>query len=71
MLFAVFCCLVVYVRAENSVEEQSQGLTKLEPVENPVENVNVDHTRPKRTLLLKKKLLGAGILGFGLGIAKG
>ncbi|OAD52256.1 hypothetical protein WN48_02541 [Eufriesea mexicana] len=27
--------------------------------------------RQKRTLLLKKKLIGAGLLGFGLGIAKG
>lgn len=27
--------------------------------------------REKRTLLLKKKLIGAGLLGFGLGVAKG
>ncbi|XP_015115386.1 uncharacterized protein LOC107040012 [Diachasma alloeum] len=29
------------------------------------------HTRSKRTLLLKKKILGAGLLGLGLGVAKG
>lgn len=29
------------------------------------------HTREKRTLFLKKKLIGAGLLGFGLGLAKG
>lgn len=29
------------------------------------------HVRSKRTLFLKKKLIGAGILGLGLGLAKG
>lgn len=29
------------------------------------------HTRNKRTLLLKKKLIGAGLLGLGVGLTKG
>lgn len=33
--------------------------------ENPV------HLRQKRTLLLKKKILGAGIIGLGLGVGVG
>ncbi|XP_057329584.1 uncharacterized protein LOC130670276 [Microplitis mediator] len=32
---------------------------------------NEVHVRQKRTLFLKKKLIGAGLLGLGLGLAKG
>ncbi|KOC70800.1 hypothetical protein WH47_06840 [Habropoda laboriosa] len=34
-------------------------------------NAGATLNRQKRTLLLKKKLLGAGLLGFGLGAVKG
>ncbi|KAK0088291.1 hypothetical protein PV325_012487 [Microctonus aethiopoides] len=39
--------------------------TQLESHQNQI------HSRSKRTLFLKKKLIGAGLLGFGLGVAKG
>lgn len=37
----------------------------------PMEEGTTTHARTKRTLFLKKKILGAGLLGFGLGLAKG
>ncbi|XP_015594123.1 uncharacterized protein LOC107267220 [Cephus cinctus] len=64
---AALCCLAVYATAEDATQQQQQVLPALESL--PQEGAEL--TRDKRTLFLKKKLLGAGLLGFGLGVAKG
>jgi len=57
-------------RSEDAVQQNQQSLD----LENGAIEDQVDggavHTREKRTLFLKKKLV-AGLLGFGLGVAKG
>ncbi|XP_031787203.1 uncharacterized protein LOC100117552 isoform X1 [Nasonia vitripennis] len=63
VLAVVGCCLAVYVSAEESTQQQ-----QLLPI---TEQDGETHVREKRTLFLKKKLLGAGLLGFGLGAVKG
>lgn len=65
----VCCFLALKVAAEEAVVQS------LDPgslaVEDQVDGGAV-HTREKRTLLFpKKKLLEVGLLGFGLGVAKG
>lgn len=71
-IIATVCCfLVLRATAEEAIQQNQQSLD--------LENVAIEdqinggaiHTREKRTLFLKKKLLGAGLLGFGLGVAKG
>lgn len=65
IIFVAFCIFVLYVSAE---EIQQQTL----PISSSIRNEeNSVHTRSKRTLFLKKKVLGAGLLGFGLGVVKG
>lgn len=71
---AVVCCfLAPTATAEDAVRSESEQ-SSLDLGEADVED-RVDggavHIRQKRTLFLKKKLIGAGLLGFGLGIAKG
>ncbi|XP_011138704.1 uncharacterized protein LOC105182742 isoform X1 [Harpegnathos saltator] len=72
VIIAIIVCCFLALRAaaeEIVLNEQSLGLGSV-AVENQVDGGAV-HTRQKRTLFLKKKLLGAGLLGFGLGVAKG
>lgn len=66
----VCCFLALKAAAEEIVQSQPPLDLRNEAVENQIDDGAV-HTREKRTLFLKKKLLGAGLLGFGLGIAKG
>ncbi|XP_078039437.1 uncharacterized protein LOC144471353 [Augochlora pura] len=70
------CCLVSSaIAADASLAEDHDQSTLDNPeaqlTEYGGESAGVRLNRQKRTLLLKKKLLGAGLLGFGLGIAKG
>lgn len=76
ILVAACCCLVPYIAAENaspsSPEDPSAILDRsLVQAENEEGGRGGTLNRQKRTLLLKKKLIGAGLLGFGLGLAKG
>ncbi|XP_043283819.1 uncharacterized protein [Venturia canescens] len=74
MVGLVLCCTVFRAAtAENnqgSFGARAEAPSPLEATE-AASSLGEEHTRPKRTLFLKKKLLGAGLLGFGLGIAKG
>ncbi|XP_011308204.1 uncharacterized protein [Fopius arisanus] len=65
-IFAIACvCFIGGSLGQTSSElEESFGNTNLD------DGIDV-HTRSKRTLLLKKKIIGAGLLGLGLGVAKG
>lgn len=71
-IIATVCCfLVLRATAEETVQQNQQTLDLGNvAIEDQVDGGAI-HTREKRTLFLKKKLLGAGLLGFGLGIAKG
>jgi hypothetical protein len=70
IILAVCCYLAPGTVAEEEATLQLQS--QLSPnLEDQVDGSDAVHTREKRTLFLKKKLLGAGLLGFGLGIAKG
>ncbi|KAG7199228.1 hypothetical protein KM043_018097 [Ampulex compressa] len=65
-------CLVLCATAEELTRERQDVLGAIgNPQIELEQDENVGHVREKRTLFLKKKLLGAGLLGFGLGIAKG
>lgn len=64
IIIAWVCLCWVGTWAQTSSVNSELGSTDLD---NP-EHV---HIRNKRTLFLKKKLIGAGLLGFGLGVAKG
>ncbi|CAL1675906.1 unnamed protein product [Lasius platythorax] len=68
VIVAVSCFLVFRAAAEEVVQ-QSLDLKNV-AIEDQIDDGTV-HPREKRTLFLKKKLLGAGLLGFGLGVAKG
>ncbi|XP_018393541.1 PREDICTED: uncharacterized protein LOC108772505 [Cyphomyrmex costatus] len=71
-IIATVCCfLVLRATAEQIVLQNQQSLDLGNvAIEDQVDG-NAVHTREKRTLFLKKKLFGAGLLGFGLGVAKG
>lgn len=71
-IIATVCCfLVLRATAEEAVQQNQQSLDLGNvAIEDQIDGDTI-HTREKRTLFLKKKLLGAGLLGFGLGIAKG
>ncbi|XP_058805634.1 uncharacterized protein LOC131672439 [Phymastichus coffea] len=75
VLLAACGCLVVLVSSEQTLQQQQQQQQQLqlEPMgESLAENDGSQaHSRAKRTLFLKKKLIGAGLLGFGLGAVKG
>ncbi|XP_076640643.1 uncharacterized protein LOC143352180 [Halictus rubicundus] len=72
------CCLVSFAVAADASLAETNDAT-LSALNNPDGqsteyedgSATVLLNRQKRTLLLKKKLLGAGLIGFGLGIAKG
>lgn len=65
LVVIVFVCCVAALAAGNALPEREIN------AEATTTDENDTHTRNKRTLFLKKKLIGAGILGFGLGVAKG
>ncbi|XP_076247662.1 uncharacterized protein LOC143187375 [Calliopsis andreniformis] len=71
----VYCCLLPCIMSENispSSAETSSAINdrNIMRIENE-DNTGVILNRQKRTLLLKKKLIGAGLVGFGLGAIKG
>ncbi|XP_076630409.1 uncharacterized protein LOC143346305 [Colletes latitarsis] len=74
-LLAIVCgCFVSYIAAEDVLPAENNFAPALDSsfaiqTENDASGATLN--RQKRTLLLKKKLLGAGLLGFGLGVAKG
>ncbi|XP_076176353.1 uncharacterized protein LOC143151260 [Ptiloglossa arizonensis] len=74
-IFVIVCgCFVSYIATENVLpaEENLSTLDSSSAIQTESDaSAGVTLNRPKRTLLLKKKLLGAGLLGFGLGVAKG
>lgn len=71
IIIAVGCFLVLRAAAKEAVQQSQQSLDfKNVAIEDQIDDVR-GNPREKRTLFLKKKLLGAGLLGFGLGIAKG
>lgn len=71
IIIAVGCFLVLRAAAEEAVQQSQQSLDfKNVAIEDQIDDVRAN-PREKRTLFLKKKLLGAGLLGFGLGVAKG
>ncbi|KAL6440248.1 hypothetical protein ACFW04_003078 [Cataglyphis niger] len=71
VIISVSCFLVLRAAAEEAVQPNQQSLDfKTVAIEDQIDDVR-DNPREKRTLFLKKKLLGAGLLGFGLGVAKG
>ncbi|XP_033220358.1 uncharacterized protein LOC117174983 isoform X2 [Belonocnema kinseyi] len=67
IIFATLCCFALYASAEEIRQQQQQTL----PVSEILADESSVHTRSKRTLFLKKKVIGAGLLGLGLGFAKG
>lgn len=72
IVVATVCCfLVMRAAAEETAEQNQQQLDLGSAVIQDQIDGGAIHTREKRTLFLKKKLLGAGLLGFGLGVAKG
>lgn len=81
ILVGLCCCFAPHATAEDALSSSPSFSANNE---NP--RTNLEHTviqtgnegsagsplnRQKRTLLLKKKLIGAGLLGFGLGAVKG
>lgn len=71
IVVATVCCFLVMRAAAEETAEQNQQLDLGSAVIQDQIDGGAIHTREKRTLFLKKKLLGAGLLGFGLGVAKG
>ena len=70
ILFLVVLCSVAFVLGEEINEEQISGL------DGPDSDLELGEedgplSRQRRTLFLKKKLLGVGALGFGLGLGVG
>jgi len=71
-IIATICCfLILRATAEDAVQQNQQSLDLENGAIEDQVNGGAVHIREKRTLFLKKKLLGAGLLGFGLGVAKG
>lgn len=75
-LALVMCgCLAVYASTDNQQvsnnNNESNDRSSLLPVNSNNDNNETPHFRAKRTIFLKKKLIKAGLLGFGLGVAKG
>ncbi|XP_017883875.1 uncharacterized protein LOC108627233 [Ceratina calcarata] len=74
-IFAIVCCcLAPCIIAEgDSLSSKESSLSTFDGSVIQTENEDAGATlnRQKRTLFLKKKLIGAGLLGFGLGLAKG
>ncbi|XP_031772194.1 uncharacterized protein LOC100865144 [Apis florea] len=75
-IFVVFCCYVMpcIVAKEDILSSEENHFSNFDQFVVKPENEQYSGAilnRQKRTLLLKKKLIGAGLLGFGLGVAKG
>lgn len=77
-IVAITCCFLVsfIIAADALLAEENHSPTLENPdnvrlFEHEAGGAELSLNRPKRTLLLKKKLLGAGLVGFGLGLAKG
>ena len=76
ILAGLCCCFALHVTAEDALAPSSSSAnnenswTNLEQTGNEG-SAGSPLNRQKRTLLLKKKLIGAGLLGFGLGALKG
>ncbi|XP_046745756.1 uncharacterized protein LOC124410997 [Diprion similis] len=70
LLFAGISCIAVVAIAEDVQQNPNLQTLPLEAAI-PEEGEGQGLVRPKRTLFLKKKLLGAGLLGFGIGALKG
>lgn len=75
-IFIVFCCYVMpcIVAKEDILSSEENHFSNFDQSVIQPENEQYSGAilnRQKRTLLLKKKLIGAGLLGFGLGVAKG
>lgn len=69
---AVFCLAGCIAFAEELAAEKQITLEDLEGTDVGSDFTNPDSLeRPKRTLLLKKKLLGLGALGLGVGFGVG
>ncbi|XP_076228581.1 uncharacterized protein LOC116431862 isoform X2 [Nomia melanderi] len=77
-IVAITCCFLVSfiiatdaVPAEENYSPTLDNSDNVQSFEHEAGSAGVPLNRQKRTLLLKKKLLGAGLVGFGLGLAKG
>lgn len=69
LILAIFCTIgIVLTQDVNS--EQINNL-EVENSDLSLSKESASLTRPKRTLFLKKKILGAGAIGFGLGLGVG
>ena len=74
VLSLLVLAVAVAVHAEVPTPEMSaQPLTTLQDIENAqvANEGGAPLNRNKRTLLLKKKIIGAGAVGFGLGVGVG
>lgn len=71
-ILAVGLCLAGLALAQEvPIEEEQTRLEDLEESTAGESTQSEDLVRPKRTLLLKKKLLGLGALGLGVGFGVG
>ncbi|XP_043477217.1 prisilkin-39-like [Leptopilina heterotoma] len=69
LLFAIICTIgIVFTQDVN--QEQVNNLAA-ENSDLALSKESTHLSRPKRTLFLKKKILGAGAIGFGLGLGVG
>lgn len=66
ILLLALLCTIGIVFTQNVNEEEINNFD----VENS-DSQSTSLSRPKRTLFLKKKILGAGAIGFGLGLGVG
>lgn len=76
VVLAVVCCYIVpcIIAKEDALPSTESRSSILDRSVGQLENEEYSGAtlnRQKRTLLLKKKLIGAGLLGFGLGAVKG
>ena len=70
ILFLVVLCSTAIVLAQEINHEQISDLD-VQNSDLALDENDGSVTREKRTLFLKKKILGAGALGFGLGLGVG
>lgn len=73
LVVAICSCLALCIATEvdHRYDHQADTIKTLDATTGELNNGAEVHTRTKRTLFLKKKLIGAGLLGFGVGVAKG
>ncbi|KAL2728269.1 mam domain-containing glycosylphosphatidylinositol anchor protein 1 [Vespula maculifrons] len=72
LVVAICSCIALCIATEvdNQYDHHADTFKTLDTTDELNNGAEV-HTRTKRTLFLKKKILGAGLLGFGVGVAKG